>query len=113
MDLAWDNSAQAKATLIALLHENLEAVRAICRRHGVARLEVFGSATNPEVFDPKDSDIDFIVAFLPGADLGPWLAKYFQLRDDLQRLLKRSVELVVDAAMQNPFSFGKRTGRDR
>lgn len=35
----------------------------LCRRHGVARLEVFGSAARGTDFDPQTSDADFLVEF--------------------------------------------------
>ena len=44
----------------------------LCRRFGVVRLDLFGSATGPE-FDPAASDLDFIVEYPPHHDLGPWL----------------------------------------
>jgi len=43
-----------------ILHPHLEAIRAICREFGVARLEVFGSVQTDK-FDPETSDIDFLV----------------------------------------------------
>ena len=88
--------------MIPLIQHNLEPLRSICSRHGVACLELFGSATNPAAFDPARSDVDFIVSFRPGFNLGPWLAHYFDLRDELSRTLQRPVELVMESAMQNP-----------
>ncbi len=88
--------------MTALIEQHLDAIRAACRRHGVARLEIFGSAADSAAFDPERSDADFIVAFQKGASLGPWLASYFNLRDDLQLALGRPVDLVMQGAMQNP-----------
>jgi predicted nucleotidyltransferase len=51
------------ATGLALDHE---AIAHVCRAHGVSRLQVFGSATS-ERFDSENSDVDFLVEFLPGA----------------------------------------------
>jgi uncharacterized protein len=47
----------------------------ICRRHGIARLEVFGSVLRDD-FDPARSDVDLLVEFLPGATPG-----FFKLSD--------------------------------
>jgi predicted nucleotidyltransferase len=44
-----------------------EALAALCRRFGVTRLEVFGSAARGAGFDPKRSDADFLVTFAPAA----------------------------------------------
>jgi predicted nucleotidyltransferase len=50
---------------------NLAALADICRRYGVARLEVFGSAARDD-FDPARSDADFLVTFQPAVrnDIG-------------------------------------------
>lgn len=40
-----------------------EELAAICRRYGVARLDVFGSAARGTDFDPQTSDADFLVEF--------------------------------------------------
>jgi predicted nucleotidyltransferase len=57
--------------VIAILNKLMEPLRSACRRHRVVRLEVFGSAVDADRFDPNRSDIDFIVSFSSGADLGP------------------------------------------
>jgi predicted nucleotidyltransferase len=72
-----------------------------CRRFRVARLEVFGSAAT-EGFDEASSDIDFLVEFIPGQDLGPWMSLYFDFRSELEKLLGRPVDLVMPTAMKNP-----------
>jgi predicted nucleotidyltransferase len=88
--------------MIRLLAERREELASLCRKYGVAKLEVFGSATTGE-FDAAKSDIDFLVEFLPGQDLGPWLAHYQDLRDELERLLGRRVDLVMAGAVRNPY----------
>jgi uncharacterized protein len=90
----------------------MEPVRSACRRHGVVRLEVFGSAADADRFDPNRSDIDFIVSFSSGADLGPWIKTYFDLRDELQSILARPVELVMESAIRDPM-FRQEADRTR
>lgn len=65
---------------------------ALCRRYGVARLEVFGSAARGVGFEPGRSDADFRVTFLPTSRDD--LAAFADLREDLQALLGRPVDLV-------------------
>jgi uncharacterized protein len=98
--------------MISLLEEQLERVRAACRRHEVLRLEVFGSAADQERFDPRHSDIDFIVSFASGSDLGPWMRTYFDLREELQNVLARPVELVMESAIRDPL-FRREADRTR
>jgi uncharacterized protein len=75
-------------------------IQRLCRLFGVEQLDLFGSAAG-EDFDPARSDVDFIVDFGPGeqADL---FNRYFGLKESLERLLERSVDLVMAGAMVNP-----------
>jgi predicted nucleotidyltransferase len=78
-------------------HQRVELPR-LCQRFGVHRLDLFGSATGDE-FDPVASDLDFLVEYAPGRNLGPWLRDYFALRDSLAALFQRPVDLVVSSAV--------------
>ena len=62
--------------MVTLVQNNLREIEQLCRLYQVERLEVFGSAAGSQ-FKPESSDVDFIVTFLPGVDLGPWLTIYF------------------------------------
>ncbi|MGN6627162.1 MAG: nucleotidyltransferase family protein, partial [Tepidisphaeraceae bacterium] len=46
--------------MIDLIERNREQIVALCKKHGVKRLELFGSAARDEDFDPKTSDVDFL-----------------------------------------------------
>ncbi len=83
-----------------LVAQHLDAIRALCRDYGVARLEVFGSACTPE-FDPERSDVDFLVEYPPDHDLGPWMARFFDLQESLSAVLDRDVDLVMTSAARN------------
>ena len=86
------------------MHPTLEifrdAVAQACQRHEVLRLEVFGSAAG-DGFDPLRSDIDLIVQFSERA--GPALfAHYFDLKQQLEAIFSRPVDLVMEGALRNP-----------
>jgi len=85
----------------SLIEQNREQLEQTCRRHGVRRIELFGSASGPD-FDPERSDLDFLVAF---QDLGPdqYADAYFGLLEDLQALFHRPVDLVVASSIRNPY----------
>jgi predicted nucleotidyltransferase len=87
--------------MLDLLDQQREHLRELCQRHRVSRLEVFGSAARGE-FDPLRSDLDLLVEFLPlpGTDR---FAQYFGLKEDLESLFGRSVDLVLAGALRNPF----------
>ena len=77
-----------------------DALARACRAHGVSRLTIFGSATSAQ-FDTKRSDVDFLVEFAPGPEDA--FADYFGLREDLETLLDRDVDLVMTSAVRNPY----------
>jgi uncharacterized protein len=79
----------------------LEALRSLCRRHHVRRLDLFGPAVTDR-FGPAHSDLDMLVVF---DDLPPGLYAdaYFSLKQGLESLYGRDVDLVTDTALQNPY----------
>jgi predicted nucleotidyltransferase len=88
------------------IERNREALAAICRRFGVARLEVFGSAARGTDFDPHRSDADFLVTFAPSVRND--LAVFADLKDELERLLGRHVDLVEREAVETSRNFIRR-----
>ncbi len=88
--------------MIDVVANNLDAIRALCREYDVVRLDLFGSAATGD-FVPGRSDIDFLVEYAPDADLGPWIGRYFDLRDRLSELLGHPVDLVMAGAPRNRF----------
>jgi len=86
----------------ALFEEKAELVADLCRRFNVLRLELFGSACTQD-FDPAHSDLDFLVEFVPGQDLGPWMSRWFELQAELSALLGRRVDLVMTSALRDPW----------
>lgn len=88
--------------MLALTTQQLEAIRAACGEFRVIKLELFGSATRAD-FDLKRSDIDILVEFEPGTDLGPWMSRFFDLQRRLEEVLERKVDLVMGSAVRNPY----------
>jgi hypothetical protein len=71
----------------------------ICRDLPVKRLGVFGSVLRKD-FGPS-SDIDVLVVF--DTDSGANLFdKYFELKERLEQVFGREVDLVVDRPFRNP-----------
>jgi hypothetical protein len=81
--------------------EKLEALPALCAKHRVKRLEIFGSATSDN-FDPAKSDVDFLVDFQSVVP-GELANAYFGLLADLEALFHREVDLVSAQALTNPY----------
>ncbi len=66
----------------------------IARRFGVKRLALFGSAARGELRD--DSDVDVLVEF----DGPATFDGYFRLKDYLEALLGRTVDLVTERGLK-------------
>jgi predicted nucleotidyltransferase len=87
------------------------AIARACERQGVARLRVFGSAVTDR-FVPERSDIDFLVDFLP--EVHDLLGNYLALKEELEQVLGRQVDLVMSDAVENPYFAAEalRTAQD-
>ncbi len=79
----------------------LDTIPTLCRRFHVRRLDLFGSAAGGH-FDPLHSDFDFLVEFeeLPNS---AYADAYFGLRHALTELFGREVDLLTEAALENPY----------
>lgn len=76
-------------------------IAALCRRFHVRRLDLFGSAARGADFDPAHSDLDLLVAYEP-AHSPPALADFLALREALEALFGRKVDLAMESAIRNP-----------
>jgi len=76
-------------------------IAALCRRFGVKRLDLFGSAASGG-FDPSRSDFDFLVDLGEQASAA-YVDAYFGLQESLEGLLGRPVDLVTDRSLTNPY----------
>jgi predicted nucleotidyltransferase len=84
-----------------VVSEQIDAIVRLCRDHHVARLELFGSAASGR-FNLSDSDLDFLVEFLPLSPADRANA-YFGLLAELQDVFGRDIDLVEAAAVTNPY----------
>jgi len=88
--------------VISLVEDRGEEVGQICRRHGVKRLDLFGSAAGEGFDDLGDSDLDFVVSF-QRRNPPELFDRYFGLKEDLEELFGRGVDLVMEGAVgKNP-----------
>ena len=96
--------------MIALIEDNRPAIEALCSKHHVVRLELFGSAADG-TFREESSDLDFLVEFRAGHPDGAF-HQFFDFHADLKTLFGRKVDLVERSAMKNPY-FIKAVNRTR
>lgn len=78
------------------LDEIRAAVRAVCNGRGVGRVDLFGSVARGE--HGPGSDVDLLVEFLPGSDIG--LFEMGALKEDLEERLGCRVDLVSRRAVE-------------
>lgn len=76
-------------------------IQALCRQYDVLRLDLFGSASAGKE-RPSESDLDFLVEFLP-LPAGRYADAYFGLLEALERLFGRHVDLVTAPSIKNPY----------
>ena len=87
--------------MINLLEGKYEAIAAICRKYGVLRLDVFGSAAKG-TFDPETSDLDFVASFADRKNLD-YADRYFDFAEALEALFGLHVDLITEQGIKNPY----------
>ena len=81
--------------------QHKSAISGICQRFHIQRLEVFGSAARATDFNPETSDADFLVEFAADAEHG--LQSFFGVKNALEDVLGRGVDLIESGSVKNPF----------
>ncbi|MEY4866389.1 MAG: hypothetical protein RLY64_643 [Bacteroidota bacterium] len=83
-----------------LVELNIEKIKILCAKHKVSKLFVFGSVLK-DTFS-NESDIDLVVDF-EKLDLSEYADNYFDLKDQLESIFKRPVDLLEEKGIRNPF----------
>lgn len=83
---------------MSMIDHNKPQIAALCRKHKVATLFVFGSVLTPRF--NSSSDIDMVVDF-KDMPLEDYADNYFALHDALVSLLGRDVDLLEDKGIRN------------
>jgi len=83
-----------------IIEKNIETIKALCKKHKVARLFAFGSVLTKRF--SSSSDVDLLVDF-KNVELYDYADNYFDLKQSLEHLFNREVDLLEDSAIQNPF----------
>ncbi len=74
----------------------MEKIAEFCHKWQVTEFALFGSVLREDF--RLDSDVDILVTFSPTAKRG--LAETLQMRDELQVIFNRKVDLIVKAAIE-------------
>jgi predicted nucleotidyltransferase len=76
-----------------------DVVQRFCHKHHLRELSVFGSVLRDD-FMPS-SDIDILIEFEPGQSMT--IERFLSLKDELEALLGRPVDLVEKPLVRNPY----------
>ncbi len=71
----------------------------LCRRLKISRLDTFGSATSEDF--RAESDVDVLVRF--EQDGGGLFNRYFDLKEGLEAIFGRPVDVVMEDSLKNPY----------
>lgn len=95
-----------------LIERNREQIVALCKRYGITRLDVFGSAARGTDFDEATSDADFFYE-IGGREREDLADRYFDFQFALEELLGRPVDLVSERTAPARPIFYEMAQRDR
>ena len=85
-----------------LIELNLKRILDLCRLHKVKSLAVFGSILTDRFND--NSDVDLLVDFeSTDLDKFDYVTNYFSLRDSLEHLFNRKVDLIEEKGLRNKY----------
>jgi len=82
-----------------LIDSNKDRLFALCEKHKVQELYLFGSGLTDKF--QESSDIDLLIQFYQ-VDLMEYFDNYMDLKEQLEQLFKRPVDLVENQAIRNP-----------
>lgn len=83
-----------------LIENNIRKLKALCKKHKVSKLFVFGSVLTDRF--SEESDIDFVVNF-DKEKVTDYFDNYFNLKYALEDLFKRKVDLLEEQTIRNPY----------
>jgi len=82
-----------------LIDKNINAIKELCDKHKVEELYIFGSFLTNEF--NESSDVDLLIQF-GKIDLNDYFDNYMDLKEELEALLNRPIDLVENHAIKNP-----------
>ncbi|MFO7669360.1 MAG: nucleotidyltransferase domain-containing protein [Bacteroidales bacterium] len=82
-----------------LIDKNINAIKELCDKHKVEELYIFGSFLTNEY--NESSDVDLLIQF-GKIDLNDYFDNYMDLKEELEALLNRPIDLVENHAIKNP-----------
>lgn len=83
-----------------LIENNIQKIIALCKKHKVHKLFVFGSILTNHFSDK--SDIDLVVDF-DKAEVNDYFDNYFDFKYSLEDILGREIDLLEEQTIKNQY----------
>ncbi len=80
--------------------KNIIRIQLLCKEYKVKKFSVFGSVLTDKF--SSDSDINFIVDFYENDPI-KYTDLYYQLKDKLEQILKRKIDIIEERGIKNSF----------
>jgi len=84
-----------------IIYEKKAEIKKLCQKHQVESMFLFGSATTKDNFT-QNSDIDILIKFKE-ISIEEYTDNYFNLKDELEKLLNRKIDLITENCLKNPY----------
>jgi len=84
---------------MGIVDRNREDLKRLCIMYNVEKMYLFGSVLNANF--NKESDIDLLVKF-KSIELSKYFDNYMDLKENLEKLFGREVDLVEEQTLRNP-----------
>jgi uncharacterized protein len=82
-----------------LIDKNIDAIKLLCEKYKVKELYIFGSVLT--AYFNETSDIDLLIQF-GQIELLEYFDNYMNLKEELEKLFERPIDLVENQAIRNP-----------
>ena len=92
-----------------LIDKNIDTIKKLCEKHKVKELYLFGSVLTERFCE--SSDVDVLIQF-GEVELKEYFDNYMDFKEELEKILNRSVDLVENQTIRNPI-FRKIVDRDK
>ena len=83
------------------LTSHIPQIKKLCEQHKVDKLYAFGSVLTDKF--SKDSDVDLLYRFRDDVSVNEYADNFFDFQYKLEEVLHRSVDLVSEKHLQNPY----------
>lgn len=84
-----------------IIVNNIEALQVVCKGYHVEKLFAFGSVCREDF--GENSDIDLLVHFDNRLALADYLDNFLMLKEKLEGLFQRKVDLINEKYIKNPY----------